>query len=97
MASISPPPAHSVSPRGDDEVVSKKAFPSRGEVPEFIGVTPQDDSSDAGHTGEKAPWRLVTGSELPSDLSRIPFRKSIWLRGPANGIPPKEGACMSHR
>ena len=61
MASISPPPAHSVSPRGDDEVVSKKAFPGRGEVPEIIGVTPQDDSSAAGHVGKKVP--MGTGNE----------------------------------
>ena len=94
---MSPPPAHSISPKGDDEVVSKKTFPGRGEIPEIIGVTPQDDSSDAGHTGKKPPWRLVTGSEFPSDLSRIPFRKFIWLRGPGNGIPYQEGVCLFHR
>ena len=51
---MSPPPAHSVSPKGDDEVVSKKTFPGRGEIPEIIGVTPQDDSSVAGHAGENS-------------------------------------------
>ena len=65
MASISPPPAHSVSSRGDDEVVSKKAFLGRGEVPEIIGVTPQDDPSDAGHMGEKAPMGTGDGARIP--------------------------------
>ena len=97
MASISPPPAHSVSLKGDDEVVSKKAFPGRGEVPEIIGVMPQDDSSGVGHMWVKPPGILVRGSGFPSDLSRIPFRKSIRFRGPANGIPPKEGAYLFHQ
>ena len=52
---MSPPPAHSASPKGDDEVVSKNAFPGGGKVPEIIGLTPQDDSSDTGHTGDKSP------------------------------------------
>ena len=93
---MSPPPAHSVSPKGDDEVVSQKTFPDRGEVPEIVGVEPQDDSSAAGHMGEKPPWGLVTGPEFPSDLSRIPFRRSTWLQGPANDIPC-EGMCLFHR
>ena len=93
---MSPPPAHSVSPKGDDEVVYKKTFPGRGEVPEIIGVMPQDDSSAAGHAGKKSPWGLVTGPEFPSDLSRIPFRRSTRLQGPANGIPHKEGMCLFH-
>lgn len=65
MASMSSPPAHSVSPRGDDEVVSKKTLPGRGEVPELIEVTPQDDSSDAGCMGEKAPMGTSDGAQVP--------------------------------
>ena len=65
MASISPPPAHSVSPKGDDEVVSKKNFPGQGKIPEVIGVTPQDDPSNAGHTGEKAPTETGDGDRVP--------------------------------
>ena len=61
---MSPPPAHFVSPKGDDEVVSKKTFPGRGEIPEIIGVTPQDDSSDVGHMGEKAPMRTGDGARV---------------------------------
>ena len=41
---MSPPPAHSISPKGDDEAVSKRTFPGRGEVPEIIGAVPQNDS-----------------------------------------------------
>ena len=63
---MSPPPAHSISPKGDDEVASKKTFPSRGEISETIGVTPQDDSSAARHTGEK----VSTGT---SNRARVPF------------------------
>ena len=61
---MSPPPAHSVSPRGDDEVVSKKTFPGWGEVPQIIGATPQDDSSDARHMGEKAPMGTGGGGQV---------------------------------
>ena len=74
---MSPPPAHSVSPKGDDEVVSQRTVPGRGEVPEIIRVAPKDDSSAAGHMGEKAPWGLVTGPKFHSDPSRIPDRKSV--------------------
>ena len=52
MASMSPPPAHSVSPKGDDEAVSQKTFPDRGELPEIVGVAPQDNSLVTGHIGE---------------------------------------------
>ena len=62
---MSPSPAHSVSPKGDDEVVSKKTFPGRGEIPEIIGVTPQDDSSAAGHVGEKVPMGTGDGARVP--------------------------------
>ena len=30
MASMSPPPAHSASPKGDDEVASQRIFPDQG-------------------------------------------------------------------
>ena len=57
MASMSPPPAHFVSPKGDDEVVSERTFPDwGGGLPEIVGVTPQDDSSVAGHMGGKSPY-----------------------------------------
>ena len=65
MASISPPPADSVSPKGDDEVVSKKTFPGRGEIPEIIGVTSQDDFSATGHAGKKAPMGTGDGARVP--------------------------------
>ena len=60
-----PPPAHSVSPKGDDEVVSQKTFPNWGELPETIGVAPQDDSSVAGHMGEKVPAGTSDGARVP--------------------------------
>ena len=66
MASVSPPPAHSASAKGDDEVVSLRTFLDRGEVPEIVRVAPKDDSSAAGHMGEKAP--MGTG-----DVDQIPF------------------------
>ena len=94
---MSLPPAHSVSPKGDDVVVSQKTFPVRGELPEIVGVAPQGDSSIAGHMGEKALWGLVTGAEFPSDLSRIPFRRSTRLWSPANDIPQKEGMRLFRR
>ena len=62
---MSPPPAHSISPKGDDEVASKKTFPGWWEIPETIGVTPQDGSSAAGHTGEKVPTGTGDGAQVP--------------------------------
>ena len=67
---MSPPPAHSVSPKGDDEVVSKKTFPGRGEIPEIIGVTPQDDSSAARHTGTGGGTRVPFGPQ-PDTIPEI--------------------------
>ena len=83
---MSPPPAHSISPKGDDEVESKKTFPGRGETPRPPDIR-----------GKKSPRGLVTGPEFPLGLSRIPFRRSTWLRGLANSIPLKEGMCLFHR
>jgi hypothetical protein len=40
MARMSPPPAHSALPKGDDEVVSQMTFPDQGEVPEIVRVAP---------------------------------------------------------
>ena len=69
MASMSPPPAHSASPKGDDEVVSQRIFPDQGEIPEIVKVAMQDDSSAAGHMGEKIPhgdWQWGPSSLRPS-------------------------------
>ena len=58
---MSPPPAHSISPKVDDEVVSKKTFPGWGEIPETIRVTSRDDSLAAGLTGEEVPMGTGDG------------------------------------
>ena len=94
---MSPAPAHSVSAKGDDEVVSQRTFPNRGEVPEIVGVAPKDDSSAAGHMGEKAPWGLVMGAKFNSAPSRIPFRRPTRLRSSANGLPRKEEVFLFRR
>ena len=62
---MSPPPAHSVSANGDDEVASQRTFPDREEVPEIVRVAPKDDSSAAGHMGEKAPMGTGDGGQIP--------------------------------
>ena len=77
---MSPPPAHSASPKGDDEVASQRIFPDQGEIPEIIKVAPQDDSSAARHMGEKSPWRLTKGAIFSSASNRIQFRRPIRLR-----------------
>ena len=84
---MSLPPAHSVSPKGDDEVLSQRTFPDRGEVPEIVRVAPQDDSSAAGHMWKKPPWGLVMGAKFHSALSRIPFRRPTRLQSSVNGLP----------
>ena len=94
---MSPPPAHSVSPKSDDEVVSQRTFPDRGEVPEIVRVAPKDDSSAARHMGEKPPWGLVMGAKFHSAPSRIPFRRPTRLRSPANGLRRKEEVCLFRR
>ena len=62
---MSPPPAHSVSAKGDDEVLSQRTFPDRGKVLEIVGVAPKDDSLAAGHMGEKAPAGTGDGGQIP--------------------------------
>ena len=76
---MSLPPAHSVSPKGDDEVVSQKTFPDQGEVSEIVGVAPQDDSLVAGHMGGNPLWGLMTGAKFPLVLSRTLLRRPMWL------------------
>ena len=61
---MSPLPAHSPSAKGDDDVVSPRTFPGQGEVPEAVGVEPKDDSSAAGHMGEKAPMGTGAGGQV---------------------------------
>ena len=39
--------------------------PRPGEVPEIVRVAPQDDSSAAGHMGEKAPMGIGDGGQVP--------------------------------
>ena len=57
---MSPPPAYSASPKGDDEVVSQRTFPDQGEFPEIVKVVPQDDSSTHGD------WQWGPSSLRPS-------------------------------
>ena len=94
---MSPPPAHSVSPKGDDEVVSKKIFPGPGEIPEIIGVTPQDDSSAAGHAGEKVPMGTGDGARVPFGPQPDTILEIYAAPGSSERHSPKEGACLSHR
>ena len=94
---MSPPPAHSASPKGDDEVVSQRIFPDQGEIPEIVKVAPQDDTSAAGHMGKNPAWGLAVGAKFSSALSRIPFRRPTRLRSPANGLPRKEEVCLFRR
>ena len=61
---MSPPPAHSPSAKGDDEVVSQRTFSGQGEVPEAVGVAPKDDSSAAGLMGEEAPMGTGAGDQV---------------------------------
>ena len=70
---MSPPPAHSVSPKGDDEAVSQRTIPDRGEVPEIVRAAPQDDSSATRHMGGKASMGtgdggLVTFGPQPNTI-----------------------------
>ena len=62
---MSSPPAQSSPTKGDDEVVSQRTFPDRGEIPEIIRVAPQDDSSAVGHMGKKAPMGTGDGGQVP--------------------------------
>ena len=64
MASESPPAARSPTAKGDDEVVSQRTFPDRGEVPEIVRVVHKDDSSTARHMGEKAPMGTGDGGHI---------------------------------
>ena len=62
---MSPPPAHSASPKGDDEVVSQRAFPNKGEAPEIVRAVSKGDSMAAGHMGEETPMETDGGGRVP--------------------------------
>ena len=94
---MSPPPAHSASPKGDDEVVSKKSFPGRGEVPEIVGVTPQDDSSAARRTGKRVPTGTGDGARVPFGPQPDTIPEIYKAPGSSERHSPKEGMCLFHR
>ena len=89
---MSLPPAHSVSPKGDDEVVSQKTFPDQGEVPEIIGAAPQDDSSVAGHMGEKSLMRTDDGGRVPLGPEQDTTRETHEAPESGEQHSPKEGS-----
>ena len=62
---MSPPPAHSTSPKGDDEVVSQRAFPNKGEALEIVRAASKGDSTAAGHMGEETPMGTDGGGRVP--------------------------------
>ena len=59
------PPAHSTSPKGDDEVVSQRAFPDQGAAPKIVRAASKDDSTAVGHMGEEAPMGTDGGGRVP--------------------------------
>ena len=94
---MSPPPAHSASPKGDDEVASQRIFPDQGEIPEIGKVAPQDDSSAAGHMGEKAPMGTSSGGQVlfgpqpdttPESYMALESRKRPCPKGGGVPVPP---------
>ena len=54
MASETPPAAYSPTVKGDDEVLSQRTFPGRGEDQE----APEGEAPVAEHQGEPIPRRL---------------------------------------
>ena len=62
---MSPPPAHSVSPKGDDEVVSQKTVPNRGASGDHRGGAPGRFLNCPGSMGEKAPTETGSGGQVP--------------------------------
>ena len=62
---MSSPPAHSASPKGDDEVVSQMAFPNKGEAPKIVRAASKDNSMAAGHMGEETPMETDGGGRVP--------------------------------
>ena len=45
-------------------MLSRRTFPSQGEIQEATRVAPEDDSSAAGHMGEKAPMETGDGGHI---------------------------------
>ena len=94
---MSPPPAHSISPKGDDEVVSQKTFPDQGGFQRSSGWCPKTIPQSPDTWGKNPLWGLVTGAKFPSNLSRILFRRSTRLRSLANGMLREEEVCLFRR
>ena len=87
MASESLPAAHSPTAKGDDEVLSRRTFPSRGEVQE----APEGEASVAGHQGEPVPTE--TGDEGRTQFGPQPDSIPETDADPESGTQPpsKEG------
>ena len=61
MASETPPAAYSPKDKGDDEVLSQRTFPGRGEVQEAVMVASEGETSAAGHMGEQTAMETDDG------------------------------------
>ena len=99
---MSLPPAHSTSPKGDDEVVSQRAFPDQGEATEIVRAASKDDSTAAGHMGEEAPMGTDGGGRVPfgpqpdiiPETCTAPW-SGEWPSRKGGGVPfPKEHAWL---
>ena len=93
MASESPPATYSPTAKGDAEVLSQRTFPGQGESQEAIMVAPEGETSAAGHTGGKSPWRLAMGGMFSLAPIQIRFRRPIRLQNPVCNLLRKKGVC----
>ena len=91
---MSPPPAHSTSPKGDDEVVSQRVFPDQGEATEIVMAASKDDSTAAGHTGGEAAMGTDGGGRVPfgPQLDIIP--ETCTAPESSERPSPKGGVCL---
>ena len=91
---MSPPSTHSTSPKGDDEMVSQRAFPDQGEAPEIVRAASKDDSIAVGHMGEEAPMGNDGGGRVPFGPQSDIIPKTFTAPESGERPSPKGGVCM---
>ena len=64
MDSVSPPPASSPKATDDAEVLSRRTSAGQGEMQEAVRVTPDGNTSAAGHMGEQIPLETGDGGHI---------------------------------
>ena len=93
MASETPPATYSPKAKGDDEVLSQRTFPGRGEAQE----APEGAAPVSEHQGEPFPWE--SGEEGHTQFGPQPdlIPETDTALESTRNLLRKKGVCLFHR